>query len=193
VVSSGIPARRGRPTLRRDEPVGRLDGRKVLVLVGQRFYDEEATGPIDMLVDAGAGVDVASYEKGMIKGVKGRAMLGVEFTLDEVEPAGYDALVIPGGDSPSNLKEHARALEIVEAFNGAGKPIAAIGEGPRLLAAAGVLEGKAITGSHKIKREMGRAGAKFHDEPVWVAGNFITARGYTEIPRFVMAIEAALD
>jgi PfpI family intracellular protease len=173
--------------------VGRLDGKKVLILVGQRYYDEEATGPVDLLVEAGAGVDVASFEKGTLKGVKGRAMLGVEFSLDEVDPARYDALVIPGGDSPSNLKEHTRAIEIVKAFSEADKPIAAIGEGPRLLAAAGVLEGKAVTGSHKIKREMERAGAKFVDEPVWVGGGLITARGYTEISRFVMAIEAALD
>ncbi len=68
-------------------------------------------------------MDVASFEKGMLKGLKGRAVLGVEFALDEVDPAAYDALVIPGGDSPSNLKEHPRAIETVKAFSKAGGDI----------------------------------------------------------------------
>ena len=56
-----------------------------------------------------------------------------------VDPADYDALVIPGGRAPEYLRLNPRVLEIVRHFNDQRKPIAAICHGPQILAAAGIL------------------------------------------------------
>jgi deglycase len=61
-----------------------------------------------------------------------------------------------------------------------------------MLASAGLLEGKTITGYHKIKGEMLEAGATFVDEPVVIDANLITSRQPSDIPRFNKSIEEAL-
>ena len=65
-------------------------------------------------------------------------------TFDEVKPADYDALVIPGGRAPEYLRLNAQVLDIIRHFDKAGKPIAALCHGPQLLAAAGVLKGSKL-------------------------------------------------
>ena len=44
--------------------------------------------------------------------------------FDAVDPADYDALVIPGGRAPEYLRLNDRVLQIVRLFFAAGKPIA---------------------------------------------------------------------
>ena len=65
-------------------------------------------------------------------------------TFDEVKPADYDALVIPGGRAPEYLRLNAQVLDVIRHFDKAGKPIAALCHGPQLLAAAGVLKGRKL-------------------------------------------------
>jgi protease I len=47
-------------------------------------------------------------------------------TFDEVDPAGYDALVVPGGRAPEYLRLNPKVLDLVRHFDKEGKPIAAI-------------------------------------------------------------------
>jgi protease I len=61
-----------------------------------------------------------------------------------------------------------------------------------MLAAAGLLEGRNITGYHKIKDEMVEAGANFSDVPVMIDANLITSRDPKDIKEFNAAIERAL-
>ncbi len=62
--------------------------------------------------------------------------------FDAVQAADYDALVIPGGRAPEYLRLNPAVIALVQHFANAGKPIAAIGHGAQLLAAAGVLGGR---------------------------------------------------
>jgi protease I len=61
-----------------------------------------------------------------------------------------------------------------------------------MLASAGLLQGKNITGYHRIKDEMLEAGANFVDRPVMIDANLITSRQPGDIPLFNKAIEDAL-
>jgi protease I len=47
-------------------------------------------------------------------------------TFDEVNPASYDALVVPGGRAPEYLRLNPKVLELVRHFDKEGKPIAAL-------------------------------------------------------------------
>ena len=106
--------------------------------------------------------------------------------------ADYDVLVIPGGRGPRNLRTHPEAVQLVKDFFETGKTVAAICHGPQMLAEAGLLEGRNITGYPKIKEEMLAAGANFQDRPVMIDANLITSRDPEDIEVFDAAIERAL-
>jgi protease I len=173
--------------------MGRLDGKKILVLLAPDYQEAEAATPINRLVEAGADVDVASRKKGILVGHRGKASINAEFTFSEIDPATYDAVLVPGGKSPAALKEDLAALNIVKTMFQSGRPVCAIGYGPQLLAAAGVIKGKTITGWPGIKKEMVQSGARFENESVWVDGNVITAKEAKDVDKFIGAVSAALD
>ena len=118
-----------------------LEDKKILILLGSQYQDEEGEKPYRFFLDRGAGVDVIGLEKGKLKGLHGRAELNVDKTIGEADTGDYDAMVIPGGRGPANLRKHPEAVELVRSFFETGKTVAAICHGPQMLAAAGVLEG----------------------------------------------------
>lgn len=170
----------------------RLDGKKIVMVLGKQYQDEEARQPYEFLVEKGALVDVVSLEKGGLKGLHGSAVIEVTKTFDEVDPGDYDAMIIPGGRGPANLRKHPESVDFVKRFFETGKTVAAICHGPQMLASADLLRGKNITGYHKIREEMLEAGANFTDEPVIIDANLITSREPKDIPSFNKAIEDAL-
>src|SRR5437899_4721045 len=129
--------------------------KKILMLVGDFAEDYEVMVPFQALLAVGHTVHAVC--PGKKAGDKIRTAIhdfegdqtysekrGHNFTLNatfaEIDPASYDALVIPGGRAPEYLRLNARVLEIVRHFAEADKPIAAVCHGAQLLAAAGVLE-----------------------------------------------------
>lgn len=173
--------------------MGRLDGKKVLVLLAPDYQETEAAVPISTLADAGADAVVASTSTGMMAGHRKKATINAELTLAQVDPAAYDAVLVPGGKSPAALRRDPDALKIVRLMFESGKPVCAIGYGPELLAAAGILQGKTITGWPGIKKEMLASGARFENESVWVDGNVITGKEAKDVDRFMSAVMAAID
>lgn len=100
--------------------------------------------------------------------------------LDEVEPARYDALVLPGGRAPEYLRNKPKAVAIVRHFVEAGKPIAANCHGPLLVIAAGGAKGKTMTGYPELEPDLRAAGAEFVNRDVVVDGSLITVRGWPD-------------
>jgi len=169
-----------------------LKDKKILMLLGPRYQDEEAKVPLEFLRKSGALVDVVSVKKGKLKGLHGTE-IEANMAVLEADPDSYDAMVIPGGRSPAGLRKSAEAVDLVKAFFETGKPVAAICHGPQMLAAAGLLKGRTITGYYKIKDEMLAAEANFVDKPVVIDGNLITSRQPGDLPDFNAAIERALS
>lgn len=170
-----------------------LERKKIVMVLGPQYQDAEASEPLGFMRERGAVVDVVSLEKGMLKGLHGRAETEVNLAFGEADTDDYDAMVIPGGRGPANLREHPEAVDFVRRFSRTGRTIAAICHGPQLLAAAEYLEGRTITGYYKIKSEMLEAGANFIDAPVVVDANLITSRDPGDLPDFNSAIEDALS
>lgn len=69
-----------------------------------------------------------------------RFTLNADFAAAKEED--YDALLIPGGRAPEYLRLNPQVIKLVQAFDAARKPIAAVCHGPQLLAAAGILKGR---------------------------------------------------
>ncbi len=61
------------------------------------------------------------------------APIEADTPLAAVDPAEYDLLVIPGGQSPERLRLREEAIGIARDFMDVERPVAAIGHGPQLL------------------------------------------------------------
>eukprot|EP00850_Spirogloea_muscicola_P008089 SM000042S15356 [mRNA] locus=s42:566664:568961:- [translate_table: standard] len=110
-------------------------------------------------------------------------------TFSEVSWDEYDALVIPGGRAPEYLSVDESVIKLVQGFNAALKPIAAICHGPLILAAAGVLKGKKCTAYPACKPALVAAGAIW-EEPDPISACFmdeclVTGAGWLGHPEFI--------
>ncbi|MGM0568769.1 MAG: type 1 glutamine amidotransferase domain-containing protein [Elusimicrobiota bacterium] len=158
----------------------------IAAIVGDKFEDSEYTEPVNSFREEGHRVvNVGIKEGDTVRGKK----KGTEVTIDEaVENASvdkYDALLIPGGKSPGNLRENKKVLEFVRDFVNSKKPVFSICHGPQLLISAGVIKGKVATGYKSIREEIENAGAQFRDEEVVTDGNLIFSRNPGDLPVFI--------
>ncbi|MFE1348725.1 DJ-1/PfpI family protein, partial [Streptomyces sp. NPDC058757] len=124
-----------------------LEGRHVLVLTTNYGTEEkELREPVAALRKAGARVTVAAQEEKPVQTLVSDREPGAEVRPDarlaDVEPGGFDAVVVPGGTvNADTLRTDEDARRLVTAFAEAGKPVASICHGPWLLADAGVVRG----------------------------------------------------
>ncbi|WP_370033025.1 type 1 glutamine amidotransferase domain-containing protein [Qipengyuania mesophila] len=167
--------------------------KRVMILATDGFEQSELEKPKANLEKAGIATEVVSLEKGMIRGWKDKDWgdaIKVEKTVDEVANCeGYDALLLPGGQmNPDILRLNERAIAIVREFGMAGKPVAAICHAPWLLAEAGLIDGKTVTGWPSIRTDLKNAGANVVDQEVATDGNLITSRNPDDIPAFSKAL-----
>ncbi len=163
----------------------------VLIISADGFEDSELLQPYLQLSEEGVSSDIASLQAGLITGKHGKAVTA-NLAVDEVDPTGYDMLLLPGGKAPAELRKHEQVLELVRHFFRAGKPVAAICHGPQILLSAGVLSGRTVTSYRSVAEELKAAGINYVDREVVVDGNLITSRQPADIPAFVREILARL-
>ncbi|PMZ99416.1 MULTISPECIES: DJ-1/PfpI family protein [unclassified Pseudomonas] len=182
-----------------------MTAKKILMLVGDYVEDYEVMVPFQALAMVGHTVHAVCPEK--IAGQTVRTAIhdfegeqtysekpGHNFALNydfvQVRAESYDALLIPGGRAPEYLRLNDKVLELVKAFDLAGKPIAAVCHGAQLLAAAGVLEGRECSAYPACAPEVRLAGGRFIDiavDQAHVDGNLVTAPAWPAHPVWLAA------
>ncbi|MFC7688499.1 type 1 glutamine amidotransferase domain-containing protein [Paeniroseomonas aquatica] len=167
---------------------GELNGRSVAVLATDGVEQVELTEPVKALKAAGAKVVVVAPKPGTIQGWnhmdKGDA-IPVDQALDQVDPAGFDALLLPGGVvNPDQLRLEPKAIDFIRHFVQAKKPIAAICHGPWTLIDAGGVSGRRMTSWPSLKADLGNAGAQWEDSEVVTDRGLVTSRKPDDIPAF---------
>jgi len=177
-----------------------MSAKKILMLVGDFVEDYEVMVPFQALLMVGhvvhavcpgkkAGETVRTavhdFEGDQTYSEKPGHNFALNATFSEVKAEDYDALVIPGGRAPEYIRLNEAVLKMVRHFSDADKPIAAICHGAQLLAAAGVLEGKACSAYPAVGPDVNRAGGKYVDIPVdkaHVDGRLVTAPAWPAHP-----------
>jgi protease I len=180
-----------------------MAGKKILMIVGDFVEDYEVMVPFQALLMVGHTVHAACPDKKA--GEKVRTAVhdfegdqtysekpGHNFVLNatfaDINPADYDALVIPGGRAPEYIRLNPDVIKAVQHFARANKPIAAICHGAQLLAAADVLNGKRCSAYPACGPEVTRSGGHYAnirvDEAV-VDGNLVTAPAWPAHPRWL--------
>lgn len=154
------------------------------MISADNFEDSELLVPYYRLREEGIEVTLASLRKGRIKGKHGYEV-DAQKAVKEVNPADFDALVLPGGKAPALLRKDEDVLDAVRYFFESGKPVFAICHGPQILISAGLMEGRRATSYRAVKEELKDAGAKYEDTEVVVDGNLVTSRQPGDLPAFM--------
>ena len=165
-----------------------LNGKKVAILVADGFEQVEMTKPREALDAAGATTEIVSPNETNVQGWEHHEVgdsFRVDVRLGDASADDYDALLLPGGVmNPDTLRADHDAVEFVQAFFDAGKPVAAICHGPQLLVEADVVRGRTVTSYPSIKTDLINAGATWVDKPVVVDQGLVTSRKPDDIPQF---------
>ena len=91
--------------------------KKIAVLITDEFEDSEFTSPADEFRKAGHEVITIEKQAGKtVKGKKGEASVTIDKSIDEVTPAEFDALLLPGGHSPDYLRGDNRFVTFTRDF-----------------------------------------------------------------------------
>ena len=174
--------------------------KKILMLVGDYAEDYETMVPFQALQMIGHQVDAVCPDKAAgdyvmtaIHDFDGAQTYsekpGHRFTLNAnfaaVKAEDYDALVIPGGRAPEYLRLNEEVIKLVQAFDAARKPIAAVCHGPQLLISADVIRGRKLTAVKPIVVDVKNAGGEFYDQEVVVDNEqLVTSRTPDDLPAF---------
>lgn len=183
-----------------------MPAKKILILIGDYVEDYEIMIPFQALSMVGYTVHAVCPDKKAGQFVRTSVhdfegdqtyseKPGHNFTLNatfaEINPADYDALLIPGGRAPEYIRMNPRVLDIVRHFASASKPIAAICHGLQVLAAAGVLKGRRCTAYAACGPEVQLAGGEYVEIPVdkaLVEGNLVTAPAWPAQAEWLAAL-----
>ena len=180
-----------------------MSAKKILMLVGDYVEDYEVMVPFQALQAVGHTVHAVCPDKAAgdnirtaIHDFEGDQTYsekpGHNFTLNasfaEVKADNYDALVIPGGRAPEYIRLNKTVLAITQHFFQANKPVAAVCHGAQVLAAAGVLSGRACSAYPAVGPDVTRCGGDYQYIPVdkaHVDGNLVTAPAWPAHPDWI--------
>ncbi|MEN8146643.1 MAG: type 1 glutamine amidotransferase domain-containing protein [Campylobacterota bacterium] len=156
----------------------------VAILIDDGFEDSEFIYPYYRLLEAGINVDVVGKEKRTYSGKHGTSAKATE-TIHGLESSDYEALYVPGGHAPEKLQKVPQMVAFVRSLYEAGKIVCAVCHGPSLLATAGILKGKKVTGYRSVKDDLKNAGAYYTDKAVEQDDKTITARDPRSLPEMM--------
>jgi len=172
-----------------------LKGKKILVLIGPGFEELEFYVPVMRMQEANAEVVVAGEKAGKSYfGKHGNCMEGTaDVGFDDVDPATFDAVIVPGGWAPDKIRRIDSVKKIVKTMYNAGKIVGMICHAGLVGISAGIVKGHEATGSQGIKDDILNAGATWRDEPAFRSGNIVWGRVVPDIPCFCRELIKALE
>jgi len=189
-----------------------MSTKKILLVAGDFVEDYEIMVPFQTLLTVGHEVHavcpdkkegdfiataIHDFEGHQTYTEKPGHKFRLNYSFDAVDPATYDALVLPGGRAPEYLRLDERVLKIVRHFAEVEKPIAAICHALQILTAASVVGGRRCQAYPAVKPELVQAGA-IYEEPApgldgaCVDANLITAPAWLAHPAWMRAFLKAL-
>lgn len=157
----------------------------------QGFRDEEYVEPKKVLEAAGHKVVTVSTSKGEARG-KFRVTAQVDKTIDEIDPADYDALTLVGGPGALEHLDTPKVRALFQKASELGKLIGSICISPVVLAHAGLVGGKKLTCFPDGEAEIEKAGGKCTGADLEIDGRLITANGPVPARKYGQALAEAL-
>ena len=158
----------------------------VLVPLAHGCEELEAVTVIDLLRRARVEVVVAGLESGPVTASRG-VVLMPDTTLDEVLECDFDMIALPGGGGGAQrLEADPRIISLLQRMTEADRYVTAICAAPKVLASAGLLQGRRAT-SYPGALD-GISGPTYTDESVVQDGRIITSQGPGTAMDFALAL-----
>jgi protein deglycase len=149
----------------------------VLVPLAQGCEELEAVTIIDLLRRAAIEVVTAGLDARPVRASRGTVLVA-DTELDEVLERTFDMIVLPGGlPGADHLAADPRIIAILKRHYSAGRYTAAICAAPKVLAEAGILDGRSATHYPGAVDPRTYPLVAFTDASVVVDGTSITSRG----------------
>ena len=166
-------------------------GFKIALFVADYYDDFEFWYPYYRMREAGAEVTVIGPKADVFSSKHG-ITARPDRAIGNARAEDYDALIIPGGYAPDHMRRSPAMVQFVRDMHERGRIVAAICHAGWMLASAGIIMDKKVTGFYSIKDDMVHAGGKWVDEPVVQDGTIITSRSHADLPVFCRQILDAL-
>jgi len=165
-----------------------LNGKRVAIIVTDGFEQIEMTSPREALEKAGATCVLIGPKGGEVQAFKHHDKADkfkAGMTLDQADPAEFDALLLPGGVINADaIRIEKKAQQFAQAMDRAGKPIAVICHGPWLLISASLVKGRRITSWPTLQDDLRNAGAAWDDKECIRDRNWVSSRKPDDLPVF---------
>lgn len=169
--------------------------KKVAIILADEFEDIELTSPKVIINEAGFETEViGDTANAEVVGKHGEKVT-VNVSIADAKPENYDAILIPGGFSPDNLRGDAegRYGTFAKYFTKNDVPTFAICHGPQVLIDTDDLNGRTLTAVLNVRKDLSNAGANVVDESVVVDNNIVTSRVPDDLDDFNREIVKKLN
>ena len=158
--------------------------KKVVFIIAQKdFRDEELFGPKQLFEARGVLVTIAAKTRHKASSRMG-VVIQPQLAVPEVEAKDFDGIIFVGGPGAAAYLDDTDVKKIAWEFKKAGKLIGASCFAPAILANAGVLISKTVTGFPTQEQNLRDKGADYTGMPVEVDGNIITAKDLNFLKEF---------
>jgi protease I len=173
-----------------------LQGKTIAFLVAPEGVEQvELTEPWQAVRQAGGTPRLISTAGGQVQAfnhLDKADRFDVDATVEEVSPADFDGLVLPGGvANPDFLRMQPTAVQFAKAFFDAGKPVAAICHASWTLIEADVVRDRTLTSWPSLQTDLRNAGATWVDEEVKICeggpNKLVTSRKPDDLKAFCQA------
>ena len=149
----------------------------VLVPLAQGCEELEAITVVDLLRRAGIDVVTAGLDERPVRASRGSVLLP-DMSLEQALQGDYDMVVLPGGlPGSDHLDSDVRVHDLLKSMAGSGRYTAAICAAPKVLARAGLLQGKRATSYPGAFAPESVPGLEYVEQAVVTDGKVITSRG----------------
>lgn len=161
--------------------------KRIAVLVSSNYQDHEYSQPVEAFRAARHSICNIEHTAGkVVHGVEYRSTVTIDCNIENVTIDDFDALLIPGGESPLSFSNDSATLKFIHDFNSANKTIFSLDDASLLLGAADVLNDRMITSDRTHHEQLKNMGAKYYDAELVNDNNqLISSRAPADLNIFI--------
>jgi protease I len=165
----------------------KLADAQIAVLAENLYQELELWYPLMRLREEGCNVVVVGPAEQTYASKLGYPVKP-DLSIAKVKPAMFDAVVIPGGFAPEQMRRTRPLIDFVRKAHDQGSLIAAVCHAGLVLASAGIARDRDLTCVALVKDDVIHAGGKYQDKAVVRDRNLVTSRLPSDLHLFCKAI-----